>query len=143
GLFPSKRRHWTLERPSLNLYKVSGFGGTEVYHGHDFPFLMEEGMSFESIILTGCRPWTLYSEKFYEGDRICIYPGDEERCYPGFFPRNKDFGYFGSRIKSGRIGCYSDVVVDTLEVLPNTLFSIDADLLKLISNQTMEGSVAL
>ncbi|CAB4069980.1 unnamed protein product [Lepeophtheirus salmonis] len=91
-----------LQRSTLNFYEKEGFGGREQYYSGDIPFLMEE-MNFHSLILTGCEPWTLYDDKFFDGDRICVFPGDEDRCYPGFFPRHEDFGYFGSRVQSARI----------------------------------------
>uniref|UniRef100_D3PHC6 Crystallin, beta A1 [Equus caballus] n=1 Tax=Lepeophtheirus salmonis TaxID=72036 RepID=D3PHC6_LEPSM len=115
-----------LQRSTLNFYEKEGFGGREQYYSGDIPFLMEE-MNFHSLILTGCEPWTLYDDKFFDGDRICVFPGDEDRCYPGFFPRHEDFGYFGSRVQSARIGCFSEVKARVSNILPNNLFSFDAN----------------
>ncbi|QQP49927.1 Beta-crystallin A1 [Caligus rogercresseyi] len=91
---------------SLNIYEKEGFAGEEEYFTNDIPYLRQKNFG-ESIILTGCLPWTLYSEKYFAGDRICVEPSDVIQCNPGMYPRLNDLPGFHNGVSSARIGCYS------------------------------------
>ncbi|CAB4068445.1 unnamed protein product [Lepeophtheirus salmonis] len=84
----------------------SGFMGNEQYFYSDTPSLNHDNFG-ESIIVTGCDPWTLYEERSYRGDRICVYPASTQKCEPGFYIQPQDFGHFVNKVSSVRKGCFS------------------------------------
>ncbi|QQP54417.1 Uncharacterized protein FKW44_007246 [Caligus rogercresseyi] len=70
---------------SINFYEGAGFMGIEQYFFKDAPSMDYDNFG-KSIILTGCKPWTLYEKKNYSGSRLCVYPASlSSPCKPGFF----------------------------------------------------------
>ncbi|QQP38749.1 Uncharacterized protein FKW44_019421, partial [Caligus rogercresseyi] len=51
---------------SINFYEGAGFMGIEQYFFKDAPSMDYDNFG-KSIILTGCKPWTLYEKKNYSG----------------------------------------------------------------------------
>ena len=80
---------------TINLYPQNGFGGTEETWHESYP---DVGVpEVRSIITTGCSYWTLYSEDFYAGDKICLPPGSG--CMPLFW-MGDDLQHMYRRVKS-------------------------------------------
>nr|ADD38111.1 Beta-crystallin A1 [Lepeophtheirus salmonis] len=92
---------------SINFYEREGFAGEEEYFSNDTPYFRKDNFG-DSIIVTGCSPWTLYEEKYFAGDHICVYPSDENNCLPGFFPNLENLPQFDGKVSSVRVGCFSD-----------------------------------
>lgn len=67
---------------TINLYTQDGFGGTEETWHDSYPDIALDNQ-VRSIITTGCAYWTVYSEDFYVGDKICFHPRSD--CSPAFW----------------------------------------------------------
>ncbi|XP_040572657.1 uncharacterized protein [Lepeophtheirus salmonis] len=104
---------------TINFYEGSGFMGNEQYFYSDTPSLNHDNFG-ESIIVTGCDPWTLYEERSYRGDRICVYPASTQKCEPGFYIQPQDFGHFVNKVSSVRKGCFSKKVFKGVGVPANS-----------------------
>ncbi|QQP54255.1 Gamma-crystallin A [Caligus rogercresseyi] len=118
---------------TINFYDGAGFMGREQFYYGDSSYLNYDNFG-KSIIITGCEPWTLYEDKHFRGDHICLYPGSTSSCAPGFFiePKDfgyfsnrvslkpKDFGYFSNRVSSVRRGCFSKKVYKSIPVPANS-----------------------
>ncbi|CAB4067391.1 unnamed protein product [Lepeophtheirus salmonis] len=84
-----------------------GFMGIEQYVYKDAPKLKYDNFG-KSIIISGCKPWTLYEKANFGGKRICVYPASlTSPCKPGFFETPTAFGNFGNVVSSARLGCFS------------------------------------
>lgn len=87
-------------RDTLTVYQGDYFKGqaVELYNEQvSFPF-----GSANSVIVTGCEPWTLYSAPGYNGLKVCAYPGDN--CTPSFYTTAP---VFGGGAGSMRRGCFA------------------------------------
>ena len=97
---------------TLNLFEYDYFSGREDYHYSDCPDARAL-YNVNSIIVTGCQPWTLYDRSYYQGRSVCVYPGNRNECYPGFYKSryNLDGQGIARFVKSARKGCYSSYVI--------------------------------
>uniref|UniRef100_A0A0K2VIQ3 Beta/gamma crystallin 'Greek key' domain-containing protein n=1 Tax=Lepeophtheirus salmonis TaxID=72036 RepID=A0A0K2VIQ3_LEPSM len=96
-----------LNANTLNFYEGPGFMGIEQYVYKDAPKLKYDNFG-KSIIISGCKPWTLYEKANFAGKRICVYPASlTSPCKPGFFETPTAFGNFGNVVSSARLGCFS------------------------------------
>jgi len=97
---------------TLNLFEYDYFSGREDYHYSDFPVMLSL-YKVNSIIVTGCDPWTLYDGTHYRGRSVCVYPGDRHQCYPGFYKSryNLDSHGIARYVKSARVGCFSSYTI--------------------------------
>ena len=77
--------------------------GEEEFTYEDIPKIT---IKVKSVIVTGCKPWTVYMESNYQGESKCIYPSDIERCTPGLFPTIISLDGVAGKIFSARRGCY-------------------------------------
>jgi len=97
-----------VDKPTVNMYEDLWYNGRErpVYQ-KDEPILNPD--NFQSLILSGNSPITLYTLAFYAGnDALCLYPShgvtgvtDTERLWPLNFPIPK-------RARSMKFGCFSE-----------------------------------
>ena len=94
---------WTAD--TLNLYLNEFFIGGEEYTYADIP-QMNYNDQAESIIVTGCSAWTLYSDANYNGNCKCVWPSDTNNCYPGFYSTSNSLGYLSRTVSSARRGCF-------------------------------------
>merc|ERR1712142_1216929 len=65
----------------------------------------------QSLVVTGCNPWTAYEYNNYQGRGVCFYPSDMMACSPGFYRNAQMLGGMANRISSVRKGCYSNIKV--------------------------------
>ena len=98
--FPGAPDDW--KATSLNLYTNENFMGKEEFTYEDIPKFTIEA---KSVIVTGCKPWTVYMESSYQGDSKCIYPSDIEKCTPGLYPAVSNLEGVAGNILSARRGC--------------------------------------
>ena len=110
---------------SLTLYDKANFAGYEVksfgnefvlsptYFGrYKLSFFSNKSTKyfrvglnvFRSAAVTGCSPWTLYSNVNFSGSCVCLYPSDQTNCESGLF-RDLPMG-IGGNVASVRRGCY-------------------------------------
>jgi hypothetical protein len=59
--------------------------------------------NYSSAIVTGCSAWTVYEGSNYQGRCQCLYPSDQQNCYPGFY---KTLEGLSNQISSVRRNCY-------------------------------------
>ena len=98
--FPGQPDDW--KATSLNLYTDENFMGEEEFTYEEIPKFTIEA---KSVIVTGCKPWTVYMESNYQGDSKCIYPSDIEKCTPGLYPAVSNLEGVAGNILSARRGC--------------------------------------
>ena len=98
--FPGAPDDW--KASSLNLYNQEMFMGKEEFTYEDIPKFTIEA---KSVIVTGCKPWTVYTESNYQGESKCIYPSDIKKCTPGLFPTVSSLKGVAGKILSARRGC--------------------------------------
>ena len=98
--FPGQPDDW--KATSLNLYTDENFMGEEEFTYEEIPKFTIEA---KSVIVTGCKPWTVYMESNYQGDSRCIYPSDMKKCTPGLFPTVTSLDGVAGKISSARRGC--------------------------------------
>ncbi|CAB4063590.1 unnamed protein product [Lepeophtheirus salmonis] len=98
--------HWEESTEKSHLLGP-GFMGIEQNVYKDSPKLNYDNFG-KSIIITGCKPWTLYETENFGGSSICVYPNSmSSPCKPGFFVEPSDFGHFADQVSSVRLGCFS------------------------------------
>ena len=90
---------------TLNMYLNPYFAGGEEYTYVDLPQVNYDD-SAQSIIVTGCSAWTLYSNRNYGGSCMCVYPSDTSKCFPGFYTTPSSLGFLAGQVSSARRGCY-------------------------------------
>ncbi|CAB4063138.1 TDRD1_4_6_7 [Lepeophtheirus salmonis] len=88
-----------LQFDTLNFYKEPGFIGNEEMYYQDEAILTRPFFG-KSIILTGCKPWTLFNETHFHAPR--------------------DFGDFVDKVRSIRLGCFSGITFKGLDLAINT-----------------------
>lgn len=98
--FPGAPDDW--KATSLNIYNQENFMGEEEFTYEDISNFTIEA---KSIIVTGCKPWTVYMESNYQGESKCIYPSDIKMCTPGLFPSVSSLKDVAGKIFSARRGC--------------------------------------
>jgi len=89
---------------TLNFYHQINFSGREEYTYQDKSSMVFPD-SVNSIVVTGCTPWTLYGNPNYRNPIGCIYPADQTNCFPGMYRNARSLGI--RRISSARRGCFS------------------------------------
>ena len=119
---------------TLNLYEFDFYAGADQYFYGDDPSYDPSKVSGNSAVVTGCDAWTIYeyvlisaliiyssnllnfSRENYGGYSVCLYPSDQNNCYPSFFPDP-----LLGKIYSVRKGCYSkNIVWSDLELTMKT-----------------------
>ncbi|XP_040565148.1 uncharacterized protein [Lepeophtheirus salmonis] len=103
---------------SINFYAQEGFSGEEQYYTNDIPYPVKSVFG-KSLIVTGCDEWTIYSEKYFAGESVCVKPIDMDNCSPTFYPTVDKLG-LGHRLRSARKGCHSMTSVRGIELPLNT-----------------------
>ena len=101
--FPGAPDDWKAN--SLNLYTNENFMGKEEFTYEDIPKFTIEA---KSVIVTGCKPWTVYTESNYQGESKCIYPSDIKKCTPGLYPTVSSLEGLSGKIFSARRGCQGE-----------------------------------
>ncbi|CAB4061539.1 unnamed protein product [Lepeophtheirus salmonis] len=109
-------KHYT--DSSINFYAQEGFSGEEQYYTNDIPYPVKSVFG-KSLIVTGCDEWTIYSEKYFAGESVCVKPIDMDNCSPTFYPTVDKLG-LGHRLRSARKGCHSMTSVRGIEFPLNT-----------------------
>jgi len=90
---------------TFNTYAGSYYQGAEQYFYSDAPSVHIDNFG-QSLVVTGCNPWTAYEYNNYSGHCACFYPADLMACSPGFFRTPQAMGGMAGRISSVRRGCY-------------------------------------
>ena len=91
---------------TLNIYFNDYFIGNEEFMYNDMPLLNYDNRA-RSIIVTGCSPWTLYQYDNYNGNAMCVFPGDSSSCTPGYYTSYQSLGSLAGQVSSARKGCYA------------------------------------
>merc|ERR1711915_798074 len=94
---------WTAS--TINMYYNEYFIGDEEYAYNDVSAVLRNNAA-KSVIVTGCQPWTVYSNTGYTGNCKCLYPENTSTCKPGFYSTESSLGYMSRSISSARKGCY-------------------------------------
>ena len=68
---------------------------------------LEHDNAAASLIVTGCEPWTIFEGQTYQGHAICVFPGSEGSCTPGFYPNSRSLSTLGYSVSSVRKGCFA------------------------------------
>jgi len=89
---------------TLTLYFNEYFIGDEEYMNNDVTHLSYPDKA-ESLIVTGCLPWTVYSDVNYRGKAMCVWPSDTIQCTPGLYPARSTLGSLADNISSVKRGC--------------------------------------
>lgn len=97
---------WKYE--TLNFYQGEYYQGAEQYFYNDAQNVNIDNFG-RSLVVTGCRPWTVYEYDRYSGRAVCFYPSDTSRCSPGFFRNDQFMNGMSNRASSVRMGCYSKI----------------------------------
>ncbi|TRY66957.1 hypothetical protein TCAL_03749 [Tigriopus californicus] len=91
---------------TLNIFQGPFFMGDEQFFYSDsaqFPVI-----NFgQSLLVTGCSPWTVYQFPNFQGASVCFMPQNTQSCAPGFFPNAGRLGGLAGQMSSARMGCYS------------------------------------
>ena len=96
--------NWQEDR--LTLYFSEYFSdGEEIVLGNS-PHLDHDNAA-ASLIVTGCEPWTIYETETYQDHAICVFPGSEVSCTPGFYPNARSLSTLGYSVSSVRKGCFA------------------------------------
>merc|ERR1711890_113734 len=56
----------------------------------------------QSIVVTGCHPWTIYEYDSYRGYAMCLYPESTSKCTPGFYSTRQSLGRLAGQVSSVR-----------------------------------------
>ena len=92
---------------TINFYFNDFFIGDEEFTYVDMPQLNYNNRA-QSLIVTGCSPWTLYTERNYLGVSTCVYPSDSSACLPGLYDSQR-LDWFAGQVSSVRRGgCFSE-----------------------------------
>jgi len=91
------------DSPALTTYTEAYFEGEEEFMAVDSSDL-QNNMA-QSLIVTGCEEWTVYSESEFSGSCACVGPSDAANCWPGFYPAELPV----SPLTSAKLGCDCDV----------------------------------
>jgi len=106
---------WKID--TLNLYLKDHFTGVVMYmhYGRDGNIQQVENNQIWSIIVTGCKAWTLYEYANFQGSCKCVEPGSYDQCEPRFY-QTQDLGYMAGRVRSARYdGCFCNNFLKTEE----------------------------
>ncbi|XP_063866140.1 uncharacterized protein LOC135103597 [Scylla paramamosain] len=102
-----------VNKNTITFYDSSAFTGGELMTSVDVPNLGYMEGKISSLIVTGPTPWTIYSERNFHGDSLCV-ASFEHDVGPngqildvGIFPTVSDIGIVDNSIKSARSGCHS------------------------------------
>jgi len=110
---------------TFNTYQGEFYQGAEQYFYRDAATVHVDNFG-QSLVVTGCNPWTAYEYNNFRGRGVCFYPADQMRCSPGFYRNAQLLGGMSNRISSVRKGCYSNVKVYG-EAMPNLMSGQQAD----------------
>jgi len=91
---------------TVNMYFNEYFNGDEEYSYVDKPQLNYDNQAL-SLIVTGCSFWTLYQDRYYQGNAVCVGPANQVSCEPGFYSTRSSLSGIAGDISSLRRGCYS------------------------------------
>merc|ERR1712080_587072 len=91
---------------TINMYFNEYFIGDEEFTYNDTPLLNYDNRA-QSIVVTGCRPWTIYEYDSYRGYAMCLYPESTSKCTPGFYSTRQSLGRLAGQVSSVRKGCYA------------------------------------
>lgn len=95
---------------TLNFYQNEFYQGAEQYFYSDASRVQVDNFG-QSMVVTGCNPWTLYDYDNYRGQAVCFYPSDMMACSPGFFRQRQFMGGMANRVSSVRKGCFSSIKI--------------------------------
>ena len=88
----------------MSYYTEEWFMGWKEGLVTDSPFIQFTNGA-KSLVVSGCTPWTLYEDRHYIGDCMCVYPSSSA-CTPGMYKDESSLGYMAGRVMSVRKGCY-------------------------------------
>merc|ERR1711890_30876 len=91
---------------TINMYFNEYFIGDEEFTYNDTPLLNYDNRA-QSIVVTGCHPWTIYEYDSYRGYAMCLYPESTSKCTPGFYSTRQSLGRLAGQVSSVRKGCYA------------------------------------
>jgi len=91
---------------TINMYFNEYFIGDEEFTYNDTPMLNYDNRA-QSIVVTGCHPWTIYEYDSYRGYSMCLYPESTVKCTPGFYSTRQSLGRLANQVSSVRKGCYA------------------------------------
>jgi len=91
---------------TLNFYFNNFFIGDEEFTYTDMPQLNYNNRA-QSLIVTGCSPWTLYTDTYYRGQAMCVFPSDSSQCLPGLYD-SQHLSLAGQISSAKRGGCFSE-----------------------------------
>merc|ERR1712038_1733802 len=91
---------------TINFYEGQLYNGREQYFYGDATSFQYDNFG-QSMIITGCSPWTLYEYTNFGGQSACWYPADTQNCYPAFFRDPAKMNGWANQVSSVRHGCFS------------------------------------
>jgi len=91
---------------TINFYEGQLYNGREQYFYGDATSFQYDNFG-QSMIITGCSPWTLYEYSNFQGQSACWYPADTQNCYPAFFRDPAKMNGWANQVSSVRHGCFS------------------------------------
>ncbi|XP_063598576.1 uncharacterized protein LOC134775064 [Penaeus indicus] len=113
----------TMDADGFTVFEGTAFTGSEFYSESDAADLGPLTRRGSSIIITGTSPWTFYSDNYWSGRHMCLFPNihDEgtngEVLNFGMYPNVEDLGIMDDSIGSVRKGCWipSEVEAEPLK----------------------------
>merc|ERR1711955_172075 len=100
--FTGAPKDWNYD--TINMYFNEYFIGDEEFTYNDAPILNYDNRA-QSIVVTGCHPWTIYEYDSYRGYAMCLYPESTAKCTPGFYSTRQSLGRLANQVSSVRKGC--------------------------------------
>ncbi|CAB4061542.1 unnamed protein product [Lepeophtheirus salmonis] len=110
--------NYNTDDEGMSFFTYEALVGEEQYYTNDIPYPVKSVFG-KSLIVTGCDEWTIYSEKYFAGESVCVKPIDMDNCSPTFYPTVDKLG-LGHRLRSARRGCHSMTSVRGIEFPLNT-----------------------
>jgi len=95
---------------TINFYEGTLYNGREQFYYGDSSSMQYDNFG-QSMIITGCSPWTLYEHTNFQGQRACWYPADTSNCYPSFFRDSNAMNGWAGQVSSVRHGCFSQTKI--------------------------------
>ncbi|KAG0701250.1 hypothetical protein GWK47_025334 [Chionoecetes opilio] len=104
------------DKNRITFYEGRDHTGREFSTNTSVPVIAELHGKISSLITSGEKPWTVYTDVCYQGDHVCLYPHsvidlENLKQLVGYYPNVEDVDHISDNsIKSVREGCYSDNV---------------------------------
>jgi len=98
----------TFKEDMINFYEGHYYMGDEHFYYNDAPSFGAYDNVGDSIIVTGCSPWTVYEYDNYQGSSVCFYPLSEFDCTPGFYDTPAVMAGISRKMSSTARGCFAE-----------------------------------